>query len=158
MNNSVHGCCNTFKKNSMKNISFLEENITPPTIRKKKIREGINFLIENEEKHPGEISVIFCSDNFLLKINEQYLSHDYYTDIITFDYVENSVISGDLFISLERVEENARQLDLSFEEELNRVILHGVLHLVGYNDKTEIQKKEMKEKEDFYLQKLIERV
>jgi probable rRNA maturation factor len=89
----------------------------------------------------------------LLKINEQYLNHNYYTDIVTFDYVENSVISGDLFISVDRVEENASQLGVSFDEELYRVIFHGILHLCGYNDKTIAEKEMMREKEDFYLEK-----
>ena len=109
------------------------------------------MLIQNEGKTFGDISVIFCSDEYLLKINEQYLDHNYYTDIVTFDYVENAVISGDLFISVDRVAENAEKYGNPFIEELHRVIIHGVLHLVGYNDKTVKEQSLMREKEDFYL-------
>jgi len=134
-------------------LSFFFEKIEPVKIQKEAVQNAIDFLIENEKKQPGEISVIFCSDEYLLKINEQYLNHNYYTDIVTFDYVENSVISGDLFISLDRIKENSAQFNVAFKEELYRVILHGVLHLVGYKDKTATEKKLMRGKEDFYLKK-----
>jgi rRNA maturation RNase YbeY len=134
-------------------LSFFFEKIEPVKIQKGAVQNAIDFLIENEKKQPGEISVIFCSDEYLLKINEQYLNHNYYTDIVTFDYVENSVISGDLFISLDRIKENSAQFNVAFKEELYRVILHGVLHLVGYKDKTATEKKLMRGKEDFYLKK-----
>ena len=137
----------------MSKLSFFFEGIQPVKLYKKTIQRTIAFLLENEHKLPGEISVIFCSDDYLLKINEQYLNHNYYTDIVTFDYVENSVISGDLFISIERIKENAGEMGVSFDEELHRVIFHGVLHLCGYKDKTEAEKKLMREKEDFYLVK-----
>jgi probable rRNA maturation factor len=134
-------------------LSFFFEDIKPVKLQKKVLQNTIDFLVENEHKHPGDVSVIFCSDDYLLKINEQYLNHNYYTDIVTFDYVENSVISGDLFISVDRVEENASQLGVTFDEELYRVIFHGILHLCGYNDKTIAEKEMMREKEDFYLKK-----
>ncbi len=137
----------------MSKLSFFFEKIEPVKIQKEAVQNAIDFLIENEKKQPGEISVIFCSDEYLLKINEQYLNHNYYTDIVTFDYVENSVISGDLFISLDRIKENSAQFNVAFKEELYRVILHGVLHLVGYKDKTATEKKLMRGKEDFYLKK-----
>lgn len=137
----------------MSSLSFFFEEVKPVKLQKKVVQPNIEFLIENENKYPGDVSVIFCSDDYLLKINEQYLNHDYYTDIVTFDYVENSVISGDLFISVDRVEENASQLGVSFDEELCRVIFHGILHLCGYKDKTVAEKKLMREKEDFYLEK-----
>ncbi|SHF79882.1 rRNA maturation RNase YbeY [Mariniphaga anaerophila] len=137
----------------MSKIEFYFEEIEPLKLNRKLIQQAVDFLVENEGKLPGEVSVIFCSDDYLLKINEQYLHHDYYTDIVTFDYVENSVISGDLFISVDRVEDNAGQLGVDFDKELSRVVLHGVLHLVGYKDKTDEEKVVMRGKEDFYLVK-----
>ena len=90
----------------------------------------------------------------MLEINKNYLNHDYYTDIITFNYVEENLISGDLFISVERVRENAGKFDVTFQQELYRVILHGILHLVGYDDKTFEDQTLMREKENFYLEKI----
>ena len=111
----------------------------------------MEYLIKNEKRKVGDVSVIFCSDAYLLKINEEYLNHSYFTDIITFDYCENSFISGDLFISLERIAENAENFNVSFNKELARVIFHGLLHLAGFNDKTSDEKTEMVAKENFYL-------
>ncbi len=118
---------------------------------KKEVVAKINDLIKSEKKNKGEISFIFCSDKYLLEINKEYLQHDYYTDVITFDYSENNIISGDIFISIDRVKENADTYKVSFENELYRVMLHGVLHLVGYNDKTKEEQKIMRQKEDEYL-------
>ena len=136
---------------SVSNIQCYFEDIKPVNLNKKYLNSCINYLILNELKEIGEISVVFCSDDYLLKMNEQYLNHDYYTDIITFDYVENSLISGDLFISIDRVKENAIKFAAPFIKELYRVVFHGVLHLVGYKDKTSEEKAEMRNKEDFYL-------
>jgi len=135
-------------------IEFHFEDIRPLTINQKNIIKGINKLILSELKSVGNINIIFCSDDYLLKMNEQYLNHDYYTDIITFDYVENSLISGDLFISVERVKENAVKFGESFIRELYRVIFHGVLHLTGYSDKLDEEKVVMRKKENFYLDKV----
>ena len=99
----------------------------------------------------GELSVIFCSDEFLLDMNKEYLNHDYYTDIITFDYVEGNIISGDLFVSLDRVKENAEMYNSRMLRELYRVVFHGTLHLCGYKDKTDEEQKVMRAKEDYYL-------
>jgi rRNA maturation RNase YbeY len=99
--------------------------------------------------------LIFCSDEYLLDVNKKYLNHDYYTDIITFDYVEDKIISGDIFISSDRVRENANQFNVSFEMELFRIIIHGILHLLGYKDKTKKDKSLMTEKENFYLSRLL---
>ena len=104
--------------------------------------------IERNNKQLGEISYIFCSDEQLLEINKEFLNHDYYTDIITFDYSEADVISGDLFISIERIKDNAKTLKTSYQEELHRVIIHGVLHLLGYKDKTEVESENMRKLED----------
>ncbi len=111
----------------------------------------IENLILNEHKTDGELSFIFCSDDYLLAMNKDYLNHDFYTDVITFDYCENDIISGDVFISVDRVRENAKTFNTSFENELQRVMIHGVLHLVGYKDKTKEEKTKMQEKETQYL-------
>ena len=102
-------------------------------------------------KRLGDISIIFCSDPYILDINQRYLQHDYFTDIITFDYCEGKVLSGDLFISIDTVRENAAEYGASFEEELNRVMVHGLLHLIGYDDHTPAEQQEMRSKEDYYL-------
>ncbi len=136
----------------MNSIDFYFEDVDPIQIHKKVLILHLNSLIKNELKKSGEISVIFCSDNFLLQMNKDYLDHDYYTDIITFDYVEEDKISGDLFISLDRVRDNAKKYKTTVIHELYRVVFHGTLHLVGYNDKSEVEQKLMKEKENYYLE------
>ncbi len=113
--------------------------------------DWIRKSAEKEGKQLGDISYVFCSDDYLLDINQRFLEHDYYTDIITFDYSEGNIISGDLMISIDRVKDNASQLELPFEDELRRVMIHGILHLCGYKDKTEEEEKLMREKENFYL-------
>lgn len=110
-------------------------------------------IILSEGKKIGEINYIFCNDEYLLKVNQDYLQHDYYTDIITFDYVKGKTISGEIFVSLQRISDNASTLSKNFEEELRRVLAHGILHLSGYKDKTEEEEKLMRSKEDFYLAK-----
>ena len=132
-------------------IQIFYEDIPSLKIKISLLDNLINNLILNELKKVGDISIIFCSDNYLLDINKQYLNHNYYTDIVTFDYGEKSVISGDLFISVDRVKENAIVFSTTFPRELFRVVFHGILHLIGYNDKTEEEKKEMRFKEDYYL-------
>ena len=135
----------------MSNIQFFFEDIKPVTFNKNLLNQQIKYLIRTENYKTGDISIIFCSDEYLLQMNEQYLKHDYYTDIITFDYVGESVISGDLFISIDRVRENADKFNAKFKVELYRVVFHGVLHLAGYKDKSEEDKKLMRSMEDFYL-------
>jgi probable rRNA maturation factor len=110
-----------------------------------------------ESKVLEEVNLIFCSDDYLLKMNIEYLQHDYYTDIISFDYCEDDKILGDLFISKDRVLENSIDNNVSFELELQRVIVHGVLHLCGYKDKTDDEAALMHSKEDFYLSKIVSR-
>ncbi|MBX9806645.1 MAG: rRNA maturation RNase YbeY [Flavobacteriaceae bacterium] len=112
------------------------------------ISRWISNVILSENKKEGEINYIFCDDEYLLKINKEHLSHDYYTDIISFDYTVGNEISGDMFISIDRVKENAFDFNVSFEEELKRVIVHGVLHYCGYKDKTESDEELMRQKED----------
>lgn len=106
----------------------------------------------SEVKKLGYINIIFCSDNYILDVNQRYLQHDYFTDIITFDYCEGDVLSGDLFISVDSVRENSLFYGTEFENELNRVIVHGLLHLIGYDDHTDDDVKTMREKENYYLE------
>lgn len=105
----------------------------------------------SESREVGMVNVILVSDEYLLDMNRQYLQHDYFTDIITFDTSEGNIISGDLYISIERVADNASQFDVSTTDELHRVMVHGVLHLCGYGDKTDEEKSTMRSKEDHYL-------
>jgi probable rRNA maturation factor len=112
------------------------------------ISNWISSVIESEGKKEGEINYIFCDDEYLLQINQEHLQHDYYTDIISFDYTIGNEISGDLFISVDRVKENAIDFNVSFEEELKRVLVHGVLHYCGYKDKTDADELLMRSKED----------
>ena len=112
----------------------------------------LKMVAGSEIRKIGDINIIFCSDNYILDVNMKYLQHDYFTDIITFDYCEGKVLSGDLFISVDSVRENSIEFGPDFEEELHRVIVHGVLHLIGYDDHTEEDKKVMRQKENYYLQ------
>jgi len=134
--------------------TFFFEDISTLELDQDFAGRQIKQLINEEKKETGDISVIFCSDGYLLEMNKKHLNHDYFTDIITFNYVEDDVISGDLFISADRIRENAGKFNVTFLEELYRVILHGILHLVGYNDKTSEEKKVMKDKENYYLGKI----
>ena len=119
------------------------------------VEENIEKLIENENRTLGDVNYILCSDPYLLEINRQYLKHDYYTDVISFDYCEDNVISGDIFISVDTVASNAKEYGVSFEKELARVMIHGVLHFVVYNDKADDEIPVMRAKENQYL-KLFE--
>jgi probable rRNA maturation factor len=120
-------------------------------------RTGLKAFVESifkkEKKALASINYIFCSDKRLLEINRQFLNHDYYTDIITFDLSESSSTQAEIYISVDRVRDNAKQLGSSFKSELHRVVFHGALHLCGYRDKTTKEKEEMREKEGFYLKK-----
>lgn len=117
------------------------------------LKAWIQEVIRNEGASTGEISIVFTSDDYLLSVNRDYLHHDYYTDIITFDYSEKKIISGDILISVERVKENAGIFGVALNEEMDRVIVHGILHLLGYNDSNELEISIMREKETFYLLK-----
>jgi len=129
-------------------ITFYSENITLPKIPKRKIAAWIKFVAQNYGKKIGEIAYIFCNDEKILEINKQYLKHDFYTDIITFDYSEKDKISGDIFISLDTVKSNSEKFNTLYDNELYRVIIHGILHLCGQNDKTPEEEKVMRKKED----------
>jgi len=132
-------------------ISFHSEDVDFQLENEQQIIDWIKNTIQQEAKSATEISYIFCTDEYLYQMNLEYLNHDTYTDIITFDYTEKSVVSGDIFISIDRVKENAIKFKTTFKNELSRVIIHGVLHLLGYKDKTPEQKQVMRSKEDFYL-------
>jgi rRNA maturation RNase YbeY len=121
------------------------------------LTEWLSDVVRSEGSVLGEITIVFMNDNELLEYNKQYLKHNYYTDIITFDYTESGVVSGDLLISIDRVRDNASSLSQSFINELHRVCVHGVLHLLGYKDKTPEDQKGMRAKEDFYLNKYVSR-
>ena len=116
-------------------ISYQTEGVKMPDIKKKETTGWIKEVAACYGKRVGEIAYIFCSDDKILEVNRQYLQHDYYTDIITFDYCEGDRISGDLFISLDTVRTNAEQFEQPYDRELHRVIIHGILHLCGINDK-----------------------
>lgn len=131
-------------------IQYFFENTDEITIPEN-TSEWIETIILSEEKKIGEINYIFCDDEYLLKVNQDYLQHDYYTDIITFDYVKGKTIAGDIFVSLQRISDNANIHQKQFENEFLRVIAHGILHLCGYKDKTESEEKLMRSKEDYYL-------
>lgn len=132
-------------------VHYFNEDIAFPKIKKRITSGWIKQVISIEGKRVGDISFIFCSDEYLLDVNRKYLNHDYYTDIITFDNVEGIVINGDIFISVDRVKENSKVFETSFDDEVHRILIHGVLHLLGYKDKTKKDKLLMTEKEDFYL-------
>ena len=116
-------------------ISYQTFNVKMPPIRRRDVSAWVRRVAAGYGKREGEVAYIFCDDEKILEVNRQYLNHDYYTDIITFDYCEDDVISGDLFISLDTVRSNAEAQGTTYDEELHRVIIHGILHLCGINDK-----------------------
>lgn len=133
-------------------IQFFEEDIVYKLKNKAKVRQWINETIIAEGFKLQELTYIFCSDPYLLQINQQYLDHDTFTDIITFDNsFEEKRITGDIFISIDRIRENALKFNVPETDELHRVIIHGILHLLGYKDKSVVDKEKMTQKEDFYL-------
>ena len=132
-------------------VSYFTEDCKFEFKEKRLTSKWLKDVADRESRRLGDISVIFCSDEYLLDVNRKYLNHDYYTDIITFDYCEGPVLSGDLFISVDSVRENASFYGTEFADELNRVIVHGVLHLIGYDDHSDEDISIMRSKEDFYL-------
>jgi len=130
-------------------IRFQSENVTfPGTIKKRETANWIKTIAADYGKKVGELSYLFCDDQKILEMNRHYLQHDFFTDIITFDYSEGNSIAGDIIISLETVRSNSQKYQTPFEEELRRVIIHGVLHLCGLRDKNKKEQKEMREAED----------
>ena len=139
----------------MHKINFFSENIPFTLTNKTLIRSWLLKCAKSEKQTISELNYIFCSDNYLKKINKQFLNHNYFTDIITFPTspAGEKNISGDIFISIDRVRENAKTYGVRINEELNRVMVHGLLHLCGYKDKTSAEENKMREKENFYLEK-----
>ena len=133
-------------------IAYYTEDVKMPTFPKRKMNAWIKSVANKYKKNVGEIAYIFCSDKKILEVNKQYLQHDYYTDIITFDYCERDVLNGDIFISIETVSSNAERFRVSFEEELRRILIHGILHLCGQDDKTPALRAEMTKKENEALE------
>ncbi len=134
-------------------ISFTYQLKTPfDTINELLTKSWIKAVVNNENKKVGDIQYIICDDRMLNQINVKFLNHDTFTDIITFPTTENKeVVSGEIYISIDRVFENSKKHDTTYKNEFNRVIVHGVLHLLGYNDSTPTEKKQMRSKEDYYL-------
>ena len=132
-------------------IYFFSENIKFTLKHKRKIKKWIVESILCENSNAGSINFIFCNDKYLIKINKTYLNKDTLTDVIAFNYCENNVISGDIYISYERIKENAKKFNLHIENELLRVMIHGILHLIGYKDKSAQEKLEIRMKEDSYI-------
>ena len=137
-------------------IAYYAEEVKLPAIKKKAVGDWIRKVASLYGKRTGDISYIFCSDEKILEVNKQYLQHDYYTDIISFDYTEGTKISGDLFISLDTVKSNSENFGTDYTEELHRIIIHGILHLCGINDKGPGEREIMTQKENEALALLLE--
>ena len=137
-------------------ITYQTEGVEMPHIKKRETTEWVKAVAQTYGKKVGEIAYIFCSDEKILEVNRQYLQHDYYTDIITFDYTEGNRITGDLFISLDTVRTNAEQFGATYDTELHRVIIHGILHLCGINDKGPGEREIMEQAENKALALLAE--
>jgi rRNA maturation RNase YbeY len=137
-------------------IRYIAEKVKLPELREHSINRWIKETASVYGKKTGEIVYIFCSDKRILEVNKQYLQHDYFTDIITFDYSGGVIISGDIFISIETVESNASEFKVSFAEELKRIMIHGILHLCGQDDKTPELRSEMTQKENSALEMYCE--
>jgi probable rRNA maturation factor len=132
-------------------VNYFSEDINFDIPNPRKTARWIKGAVIRERKSLKEINYIFCSDEYLLKINQFYLNHSTLTDIVTFDSSEKSCLAGDIFISIPRVIENAKKFEVSLKDELHRVMIHGVLHLMGYSDKSKAEKTKMRKKEDAYL-------
>ena len=130
-------------------ITYITENVNlPKQFKKRQLSQWVKDIIQTHGKKTGDIAYIFCNDEKILEINTQYLKHKYYTDIITFDYTEGNTVSGDIFISLDTVKTNSERFSTNYEEELRRVMIHGILHLCGIDDKTATARIEMKRAEN----------
>jgi probable rRNA maturation factor len=132
-------------------IHYFAEKVRKPNLRYRLISNWLKLIIASHTKDLGNISYVFCDDNYLLEINRKYLNHDFFTDIVTFDYVENDLISGDVFVSTERVSDNSVKFGVNLEDEFLRVICHGVLHLLKYNDHDGAEREFMRKKESEFI-------
>ena len=136
---------------AMNSISFHNEGTKTKTPSKRLLKAWIKEFVSNHSKKVGELAIVFCTDERILEVNRNFLQHDYYTDIITFDYCEGELVSGDIFISVERVLENATSQKVQYNEELLRVLAHGILHLIGFQDKSKKNKVKMTQNEDLCI-------
>lgn len=136
------------------NIQFISQDVAFQLKQKRKIKKWLTDLINSHHKRVGEISIVFSNNDYVLEVNKQFLSHDFYTDIITFNYNEDDFISGDLIISIDMVRENAEKYEETFEQELHRVVVHGILHLLGLNDETKKEEAAMRIAENDALKML----
>ena len=134
-------------------VKFYNADVNFKAERKSDLKQFISFIFLNENKEYHAIDIISCSDTYLLQLNRQFLNHDYYTDILTFDVSQDNKQAGEIYISIDRVKENSRLQKVSFQTEMNRIIFHGILHLCGYSDKSKSEKKIMTSKENDYLKK-----
>lgn len=134
------------------NVTFQAEGIDFPKIEENKLSKWIDKVAQKYDKEVGEISYLFCDDEKILEVNREYLNHDFYTDIITFDYSEDNIIAGDIIISLQTVESNSQMYKTEYLEELHRVIIHGILHLCGLKDSTLEEETLMRKAEDDALE------
>ena len=135
-------------------IQYIAENVKMPALQKQRINRWIKEIADGYGKKTGDIAYVFCDDQKILEVNNQYLEHDYYTDIITFDYTTGNTISGDIFISLDTVKSNADEYGADFETELHRILIHGILHLCGNDDKSPVLRADMTNKENKALGQL----
>jgi probable rRNA maturation factor len=129
----------------------------PDFVSKKELKSVVKELVFQEGKELKDLSLVFTDDEYLLEVNKQYLDHDYYTDVITFDYSSFPEVSGDVMISLDRVKDNAEMMNQTFQDEFYRVVFHGLLHLCGYKDKSNDEAIVMREREDYYLNVFVSR-
>lgn len=139
----------------MREVLFFQEGVAyPPFFSESLVNRWLDSIAAHYSKNIGILSFIFCTDDYILDVNRKYLSHDYYTDVITFDYSEGDILSGDVFISLDTVYSNSIQFDSGYENEFHRVICHSILHLIGYKDKTDADSKVMRLNENTCLELL----
>ncbi len=135
-------------------VKFFNQDTSYQLKNKKIVKDWIERTIQNERYVSGNINVIFTSDKYLLSINKKYLKHNYYTDIVTFNYCDERVIQGDIFISIDTVKNNSKRFGVKYSEEMHRVIIHGILHLIGYDDQNDEERALMRQKENDYLERL----
>ncbi len=135
-------------------LTFSCADVGAPRIGQKNVKQWLTKVVLDEGKSPVNVGIVFCSDEYLLDINNKFLKHDFYTDIVTFDYTEGLNVVGELYVSLDRVKDNSIVLGVEYKRELLRVMVHGVLHLCGYHDKTDTEVTEMRSKEDYYLSRI----
>ena len=135
-------------------LFFSEECDIPSFFNEERVKQWLQAVADDYSFQLGTISFIFCNDDYILDVNRKYLNHDYYTDVITFDYSERKILSGDVFISLDTVQSNALEFNTTYEDELHRVVVHSVLHLIGFKDKSDANAKEMRQNENHCLELL----